>query len=265
MTDDARSRPAGSLVPQRGAFWASSVKLWRAAFRPHAARLDRAIGWGLMLAGAVVAYLAFDQPAGIWIGALAVIAVVAFLAAVARLRLWPWQAVVIAESARRRREVERIIGAVDWPTATRWLAQAAGALPYDRYRVLGFVGHDELAEELIPALPSSTPIDRFWRAWAEVRRDWRTTGTVDASAAAALVPDLDAGDRREATQVLDWARGLRAAEIDEPLAKLRPPASPGLTARARFWVLWGRFWVGRWLVGSFLLTSLLFRVLSSLP
>ncbi len=265
MTDDARSRPAAPLVPQRGAFWAPSVKLWRAAFRPHPARLDRAIGWGLMLAGAAVAYLTFDQPAGIWIGALAVIVIVTILAAVARLRLWPWQAVVIAELARRRREVETIIGTVDWAAATRWLSQASGALPYDRYRILGFVGHDQLAEALIPGLPTSAPVDRFWRAWAEVRRDWRITGTVDASAAAALLPELDGADRRDAMQVLDWARGLRAAEIDEPLTKLRPPASPRLTSRGRFWVLWGRFWVGRWLVGSFLLTSLLFRVLSSLP
>ena len=229
MTDDARSRPAAPLVPQRGAFWAPSVKLWRAAFRPHPARLDRAIGWGLMLAGAAVAYLTFDRPAGIWIGALAVLAIVAALVAVTRVRLWPWQSVVIAESARRRREVEAIIGIVDWATATRWLAQAAGALPYDRYRILGFVGHDDLAEELIPALPMSTPVDRFWRAWAEVRRDWRSAGTVDASRAAALLPELDGGDRRDATLVLDWARGLRAAEIDEPLTKLRPPASPRLS------------------------------------
>src|SRR6476620_6690264 len=109
MTDDARSRAAAPLVPQRGAFWAPSVKLWRAAFRPHPAPLDRAIGWGLMLAGAAVAYLTFDQPAGTWIGALAVIVIVTILVAVARLRLWRWQAVVIAESARRRREVEKII------------------------------------------------------------------------------------------------------------------------------------------------------------
>ena len=53
MTDEAVA--AAPLVPQRGAFWAPSVKFWRAAFRPHPARLDRAIGWGLMLTGAAVA------------------------------------------------------------------------------------------------------------------------------------------------------------------------------------------------------------------
>lgn len=265
MTDDARSLPAAPLVPQRGAFWAPMVKFWRAAFRPHPARLDRAIGWVLMLAGAAVAWLAFDQPAGLWLGALAVLAIVAVLVAVARVRLWPWQAVFVAESARRRREVEGIIGTVDWASATRWLSRAADAPPYDRYRILGFVGHDQLAEEVIPTLPTATPGERFWHAWAEVRRDWRVAGTVDASPAAAVLPELDGGERRDATLVLDWARGLRAAEIDEPLTKLRPPASPRLTLRGRFWVLWGRLWVGRWLVGSFLLASLLFRVLSSLP
>jgi hypothetical protein len=211
--------------------------------------------------GGILALIVHGRPAAAWVLALVVALVVSAIPAIAQRSLWLWQTAFIGQALRHGREIRGIVGAANLKAAAAWLERSQDAPAYDRYRVLGFIGHDEEAESLIPELPTSTPAERYWRAWAEIGRSWRAEGVLDVSPAAEILPALDAATRDEAEEVIWYARGLEAAAEDRPLTGLPTPRTGTLPAVGRFWVWWNRYWVARWLVGMFVLMSLVLVVI----
>jgi hypothetical protein len=120
--------------------------------------------------------------------------------------------------------------------------------------VLGWLGRYEAAEDLIPALPTTTPLDRYRRAYAEVFRGWRTTSTLDARPVVERLRDLEPSDRDRAESTIAFWRGVAEAGSGRELRDVPAPRGGRLSIRdeARLWLQ--RLWPLRWLLGMFLVT-----------
>lgn len=214
----------GRLEPQRGPYADPFARLNKAAF-DLGLRSTRPVTRALFLfAGVLVGLLAALQPTAVWITAAAVLVAATVVLPLGRRWAWPWQEVIVAEAGRHRSELARILGtSPNQRGAADWLARSPDAPAYDRYRVLGFIGHDELAEQLIPHLPQDTPEDRFWKAWAELGYEWRTTGAMDTDGARALAAGLDPARRGTAEVSIDFARAMAWVADGRDLRTLDPP------------------------------------------
>jgi hypothetical protein len=152
------------LEPEHGFYWEPIVTFSQAAFRPAPRSTQRVVQFLASLAGSVTGTLLLLWPAAVAVSVLA-IGLAAMLVVPLRGRwAWRWEATIIADAKRQADEMASILG--DAPTqrsGADWLARSPDAPVDDRYRVLGFIGHDELAEQLIPELPTGTPEERFWR------------------------------------------------------------------------------------------------------
>jgi hypothetical protein len=205
--------------------------------------LDQPAAFAVVLAAAFGAGIgAAWHPLAGAIVLLATLAVAVVPPLLAR-RSWGWQRVLISHAAYSRAQILSIVGAVTPGAANRWLAASADATPSDRYHVLAFVGRDEDAERLIPELPVDTIDEQFDRAWNEVGRDWRTTGVLDVTAMADLLPALTPAARTRGEIDIAVMRALDAAGAGRTLATLPPPPAAPLALRWSILVWWQRYWL----------------------
>ena len=224
MTDLSGSGAAGRLVPRRGPYADAIARLSRAAFRPLPQSTRNALTSAFLSACVVVAILIATQPAAVWIAAVCLLLAATLVPSLRVRWAWPWQAVLLAEAGRHRADLADILGkTLDRQAGAEWLVRNSDAPARDRLAVLGFIGYDDLAEELIPELPEDTAEDRFWRAFEVIGRDWRRTGRMATEPAAALVADLSPERQTAARVSLDFARALAALSVGGDLRSLAAP------------------------------------------
>ena len=228
--DSAGLGQAVRLAPRRGPYAEPISRLTRAAFGA-VRRSTRNVFAAAVLGGwVVVGVLIATQPPVVWL-AVAVLTVAASLVPALQARwAWPWQAVILSESSRHRARLSAILGrTVSVQAGADWLLRNPGAPAADRMVVLGFIGHDDLAEALIPQMPEASPEDVFWRAWEELGRDWRLTGRMEVGQAAALAAELPADRRRAALVAIDFATAMAALWDGRALRSLPSPTRVSLS------------------------------------
>lgn len=199
--------------------------------------------------GGLLVILTWGLPLGIRVLFLAAVVAVAGSFALADRRLWPWQQVIQDVGLRARRDLGLILGTVRPSTASKWLRAHPAGPVWDRYRVLGFIGQDEAAEDLIPSMPTGTAQERFDLAWAELGRQIRLTGDADPAELWPLLDDLDPADREGRSCDLAWAGGLLAVARGERLDRLDAP-HVHVTGSGRLSLWWSRYWIARRTIGG---------------
>jgi hypothetical protein len=219
------------LTPRLGPYAEPISRLTRAAFGAVPRSTRNVVAAAVLCGWVVVGVLIATQPPAVWL-AVAVLTVAASLAPALQARwAWPWQAVILAESSRHRARLSAILGGTLTQAAgADWLARNPGAPAADRMAVLGFIGHDDLAEALIPDMPGAEPEDAFWRAWEEIGRDWRRTGLMETGRAAALARELPPDRRQAALVAVDFATAMAAVSAGRTLRSLPAPTRAPLAA-----------------------------------
>jgi hypothetical protein len=168
---------------------------------------------------------------------------------------WPWQRAYLREGWRSHARLSTIVGRpVDTSSAEAWLASSPDAPVFDRILVLKWLGRDEDADALIPALPTTTPLDLYRRDSLEALRDWRLTGTFDMRLVADRLALLDPSERDRAASTMALWNGVAEVGAGHDLRGVPAPQGVRLSPReeAGLWAV--RIWPFRWLVGMFLVT-----------
>ncbi len=222
--------------------------------RPGGPRTNATLLYGSAISGVLIALVGSRSPL-LPIAALPLAAFV--LAGVSALYrwTWPWQRAYLWEGRRSDSRLSTIVGRpIDRSAAEAWLAASSEAPVSDRILVLKWLGRDEEAEALIPALPTSTPFELYSRDAAEALRAWRTTGILDMRAAVDRLPSLDPAERDRSASTIAFWQGVAAVGAGHELREVPAPEGGRLSPRDEV-TLWAwRIWPYRWLVGMFLVT-----------
>ena len=168
---------------------------------------------------------------------------------------WPWQRAYLREGRRSDTRLSTIVGRpIGRSAADAWLAASSEAPVSDRILVLKWLGRDEEADALIPALPATTPSELYERDSSEALRAWRMTGVLDLRAAVDRLPSLDPSERDRAASTIGFWQGVAEVGTGHDLRGVPAPQGGRLSPRDEF-ALWAwRIWPYRWLVGMFLVT-----------
>jgi len=222
--------------------------------RPGGPRMNAALLYGSAIAGVLIALVGSRSPL-LPIAVLPLAAVV--LACVSALFrwTWPWQRAYLREGRRSDTRLAAIVGrSIDRNAAETWLAASYEAPVSDRILVLKWLGRDEEADSLIPALPTATPLELYERDSSEALRAWRMTGILDMRAAVDRVASLEATERDRAASTIAFWQGVAAVGAGHDLRGVAAPQGGRLSPRdeVNLWAL--RIWPYRWLVGMFLVT-----------
>jgi len=240
----AASVPGGRLVPQPGLYAEPIARFTRAAFQPLPQSTRNVLAAVMLAACVIIGLLISTQPEVVWVPAAGLLLVATLVPATQTRWAWGWQAVILAESSRHQAHLSALLGRrLDQVAGADWLARNPAAPVRDRMEVLAFIGHDELAEDLIPELPAETPDERFWRAWEESVRDWRLTSRLETARAADLVPALASDHQRAALAAIDFAGGMVAIWDGHDLRTIAPPARVPLPLSAIPIIGLVRFWL----------------------
>ena len=216
--------------------------------------MNATLFYGSAISGVLIALVSSRSPL-LPIVALPVAALV--LAGVSALYrwTWPWQRAYFREGRRSDTRISTIVGRpIDTSAAEGWLAASSDAPVGDRILVLKWLGRDEEADALIPALPTTTPLDLYLRDSSESLRVWRMTGSLDMQAAIARLPYLDPSERDRAASTIAFWQGVAEVGAGHDLRAVAAPQGGRLSPRDEV-ALWAwRIWPYRWLVGMFLVT-----------
>jgi hypothetical protein len=222
--------------------------------RPGGPRVNTVLFYGSAISGVLIALVGSRSPL-LPIAALPLAAFV--LAGVSALYrwTWPWQRAYLREGRRSDIRLSTILGRpIDKSAAEAWLAASSEAPVSDRILVLKWLGRDEEADALIPALPTITPLELYTRDSSVALRDWRMTGILDMRAAVARLPSLDPSERDRAASTIAFWHGVAEVGAGHDLRGVSAPQGGRLSPRyeVSLWAL--RIWPYRWLVGMFLVT-----------
>ena len=244
-----RSRPPDQW------YQASLEGLARTIFRPGGVHVTTLLFYGGALSGVVLALFSRSRsPAIPVLAAVAAVAVAIAVSAVYRWT-WPWQRAYVREGRRSEALLTSIVGvAIERGAAEAWLERSAGAPAIDRMLVLRWLGRNDDADGLIPALPTATPLDRYRRASAEAFHVWRTGGNLTIEPALELVSGLEPVERERAEATLGFWRGVAGVGSGRELRNVPPPKG-GRLSRGDEVRLWHqRLWPLRWMAVLFLVT-----------
>ena len=216
--------------------------------------MNAALLYASAVSGVLIALVSSRSPL-LPIAALPIAALV--LAAVSSLYrwTWPWQRAYLREGRRSDTRLATIVGRpIDRNAAETWLAATSEARVSDRILVLKWLGRDDEADSLIPALPTTTPVELYEHDSSEALRAWRVTGILDMREAVDRLASLEPSERDRAASTMAFWQGIAAVGADHDLRGVAAPQGGRLSPRdeVNLWAL--RIWPYRWLVGMFLVT-----------
>ena len=248
-----RPRPSSREAPAQW-YRGTIERFAHLVLRPGGPRVNTALLYGSAIAGVLIALVGSRSPL-LPIAALPIAALVLVSLSALYRWTWPWQRAYLREGRRTDTQLSTIVGRpIDRSAAEAWLAASSEAPVSERILVLRWLGRDDEADALIPALPTTTPLELYRRDSLVALRNWRLTGILDMRAVADRLASLDPSERDQAVLMMAFWNGVAEVGAGHDLRRVPAPQGERLSPRdeVSLWAL--RIWPYRWLVGMFLLT-----------